>query len=194
MSNVDTNTLFSRQKKNPTEIVKMLELFIDNIFGEFVLCLTRQSPFVWVLIVLVYSPTFSFIRMRQTPLQDILKKIQMNLVQSFNFTFCYLDNVLPLRNSKFCDYVDGIYPTEIEVKDATDTAWSSASYLDLHIEIDSDGRLRTKHIVLEKIRISLYYTLRFYFPYLFLLAQPVTIIIVYGPVVYESARYLHYFS
>ena len=35
--------------------------------------------------------------------------------------------------------------------------------------------------------ISLYYTLRFYFPYLSLLSQPVTILL-YGP-----ARYLHYF-
>ena len=43
--------------------------------------------------------------------------------------------------------------------------------------------------------IVLYYTLRFYFPYLSLLAQPVTIF-VYGPVtilVYGPARYLHYY-
>ena len=38
----------------------------------------------------------------------------------------------------------------------------------------------------------LYYTLRFYFPYLSLLAQAVTILL-YGPVVYGPARYLHYF-
>jgi hypothetical protein len=37
-----------------------------------------------------------------------------------------------------------------------------------------------------------YYTLRFYFPYLSLLAQPVTIFI-YGPVVYGPAKYLHYY-
>ena len=40
-----------------------------------------------------------------------------------------------------------------------------------------------------------YYTLRFYFPYLSLLAQPVTIF-VYGPVtilVYGPAMYLHYY-
>jgi hypothetical protein len=36
------------------------------------------------------------------------------------------------------------------------------------------------------------YTLRFYFPYLSLLAQPITIF-VYGPVIYGPARYLHYF-
>ena len=36
-----------------------------------------------------------------------------------------------------------LYPIELEIKDTTDTD-RSASYLDLHIEIDSEGRLRTK--------------------------------------------------
>jgi hypothetical protein len=33
---------------------------------------------------------------------------------------------------------------ELEIKDTTNTAMS-VSYLDLHIEIDNEGRLRTKH-------------------------------------------------
>ena len=36
-----------------------------------------------------------------------------------------------------------LYPIELEIKDTTDTD-RSASYLDLHLEIDSEGRLRTK--------------------------------------------------
>jgi hypothetical protein len=43
--------------------------------------------------------------------------------------------------------------------------------------------------------ICVYYTLHFYFPYLSLLAQPVTIF-AYGPVtilVYGPVRYLHYY-
>jgi hypothetical protein len=32
---------------------------------------------------------------------------------------------------------------ELEIKDTTDT-YRSASYLDLHLEIDSEGQLRTK--------------------------------------------------
>jgi hypothetical protein len=35
------------------------------------------------------------------------------------------------------------YPIELEIKDTTDTD-RSASYLDLHLEIDSEVRLRTK--------------------------------------------------
>jgi hypothetical protein len=46
--------------------------------------------------------------------------------------------------SRFGDFVDRVYPIERELKDTTDT-YRTASYLDLHLEIDSEGRLRTKH-------------------------------------------------
>ena len=63
--------------------------------------------------------------------------------QSFNFTFRYIDDVLSLYNSRFGDFVDRISPIELEIKDTTDTD-KSTSYLDLHLEIDSERRLRTK--------------------------------------------------
>jgi hypothetical protein len=50
---------------------------------------------------------------------------------------------LSLNNSRFGDFVDRIYPIELEIKDTTDTD-TSASYIGLHLEIDSEGRLRTK--------------------------------------------------
>jgi hypothetical protein len=65
------------------------------------------------------------------------------LARSFEFTFRYIDDVLSLNNSRFDDFVDRIYPIELEIKDITDTD-KSASYLDLHLEIDSDGWLKTK--------------------------------------------------
>ena len=44
----------------------------------------------------------------------------------------------------FGDFVnDRIYLIELEIKDTTDTD-RSVSYLDLHLEIDSEGRLRMK--------------------------------------------------
>ena len=57
--------------------------------------------------------------------------------------FCYIDDVLSLNNSRFGGFVDSIYTIELEIKDTTDTD-RSASYLDLHLEIDSEGRLKTK--------------------------------------------------
>jgi hypothetical protein len=51
----------------------------------------------------------------------------------------YIDDVLSLNNSRFGDFLDRIYPIELEIKDTKDTD-TSASYL----EIDSEGRLRMK--------------------------------------------------
>ena len=76
-------------------------------------------------------------------IQGLLEKNEKKLTRSFNFTFRYIDDVLSLNNSRFGDFVDRIYPIELEIKDTTYTD-RSASYLDLHLEINSEERLRTK--------------------------------------------------
>ena len=81
--------------------------------------------------------------MRQTSLQGPLKKNEKKLARFFNLTFRCIDDVLSLNNSRFGDFVDRIYPIELEIKDIIDTD-TSASYLDLHLEMDSEGRLRPK--------------------------------------------------
>ena len=72
----------------------------------------------------------------------------MNFIWTWSFPLIslsshYIDDVLSLNNSRFDDLVDRIYPIELEIKDTTDTD-RSASYLDLHLEIESQGRLKTK--------------------------------------------------
>jgi hypothetical protein len=115
----------------------MLEFLIDNvvvIFGGRVFQQTYGykmcSSSRWLVLVFVWG--------------RLLKKNEFKLARSFNFTFRYIDEVLSLNNSRFGDFVDRIYPIELEINDTTDT-YTCASYLDLHLEIDSDGRLRTKH-------------------------------------------------
>jgi hypothetical protein len=76
-------------------------------------------------------------------IQGFLKKNEKKLARSFNFTLRYIDDVLSLNNSRFGDFVDRIYPIELKVNDTTDSD-RSAAYLDLHLNIDSEGRLRTK--------------------------------------------------
>ena len=68
--------------------------------------------------------------------------IEKKLARSFNFTFRYLDDALSLNNSRCGDIVNRISPIEVEMKDTTDTDMS-ASYLDLHLEIDNERQLRT---------------------------------------------------
>jgi hypothetical protein len=101
----------------------------------------RQSAYLWVQTAVLadlflYSYEADFI-------QGLLKKNEKKLTRSFNFTFRCIDDVLSLSNSSFGDFVDRIHPIELEIKDTTDTD-RSASYLDLHLKFDSEGRLRTK--------------------------------------------------
>ena len=95
---------------------------------------TNCAPLLTDLFLYSYEADF---------IQELLKKNEKKLARSFNFTFRYIVDGLLLNNSRFGDFVDRIYPIELEIKDTTDTD-RSASYLDIHLEIDSQWRLRTK--------------------------------------------------
>ena len=45
-------------------------------------------------------------------IQGLLKNNERKVARSVNFTFCYIDDVLSLNNSKLGDFVDLIYPIE----------------------------------------------------------------------------------
>ena len=47
-----------------------------------------------------------------------------------------------MKNQEFEDYMDQMYPVELEIKDTTDSN-TSASYLDLLLAIGKDGQLHT---------------------------------------------------
>ena len=119
----------------------MLEFLIDNIFAmlvdEFSNIPTDINCVPFLADVFLYSHDADCI-------QGLLKKNIQKIARSFNFAFRYIYDVLPLNNSRFGDFVDHIYPIGLEIKDTTDTD-RFALYLDLHIVIDSEERLRTKH-------------------------------------------------
>ena len=52
----------------------------------------------------------------------------------------------------FGDYVDGMYPIVLEIKDTTGTT-RSAAFRDLHLEIDNQDRLRIKLYKTEMISL-----------------------------------------
>jgi len=58
-------------------------------------------------------------------IQGLLRKNKKTLARSFNFTFPYIDDVLSLNISTFGDFVERIYPIELEIKDTSDTARSA---------------------------------------------------------------------
>ena len=107
-------------------------MLIDNIFVFFGGRVFNPWESTLFADLFLYSYEADFI-------QGFLKKNENKLAQSFNFTFRYVDDVISLNNSRFGDFVDRIYPIELEIKDTTDTD-RYASYLDLHLKSDSNGR------------------------------------------------------
>ena len=128
----------------------MLELLIDStfvIFGGRVFQQTVGLPMCTgcaplLVDLFLYSYEADFIR-------GLLKKNEKKLARSFNFTVRYIDDVRLLNNSRFGDFFDRIYPIELEIKSPKNTD-RSASYLDLHFEIDRGGQelnFTTKEII-----------------------------------------------
>ncbi|KAK3105594.1 hypothetical protein FSP39_001375 [Pinctada imbricata] len=54
----------------------------------------------------------------------------------------YIDDVLFINNQKFADYLSSIHPSELEVKETTETN-NSASYFDIMLSYDTDGHMNT---------------------------------------------------
>ena len=133
----------STKKFSETDIINMLEFLIDNIFVIFGGRVFQQTVGIPMGTNCVPLLADLFLYSYEADLiQGLLKKNEKKLARSFNFTFRYIDDVPSLNNSRFSDSVDRIYPIELEIKDTTNTD-TSASYLDLHLEIDSEWRLRT---------------------------------------------------
>ena len=68
--------------------------------------------------------------------QSLLQAGKKHLAQQFNFTYRYIDDVLSLKNTKFAEYLEFIYPRELEIKETRETAGPS-SYLDCYPYIDN---------------------------------------------------------
>jgi hypothetical protein len=126
----------------------MLAILIDNIFamlGERVLQQTVGIPMETNCAPLL-ADLFLYWN-GEDCMQGLLKKDEKKLARSFNFTFRFIDNVLSLNNNRFGDFVNRIYPIELEINDTTDTD-RSASYLDLHLKIVSEEQnITTKQMI-----------------------------------------------
>jgi len=95
---------------------------------------TNCAPLLADLFLHLYEAEF---------VQELLRKKEKKLAQSFNFTFHYIDDVLSLNNKQFSKFLHPKYPAELIVKDTTDSP-NPASYLDLYLEHDIGGTLTTQ--------------------------------------------------
>ena len=105
------------QKYTEQDIINMLNFLIDNIYVEFGGCNFQQTigipmgtncaPLLADLFLYSYEAEF---------LQNLVKNKNIKVKKSFNFTFRYIDDVLSLNHKKFGDFLDFIYPEELEFR------------------------------------------------------------------------------
>ncbi|KAK3083072.1 hypothetical protein FSP39_013191 [Pinctada imbricata] len=121
----------------------MLNFLIDNIFVVFggkvfqqivgIPMGTNCAPLLADIFLYSYEAEF---------IQSLVSEGKRYLASEYNFTYRYIDDVLSINNPKFADYLSSIYPSELEVKETTETN-NSASYLDIMLSYDTDGHMNT---------------------------------------------------
>ena len=131
------NTSNAKNKYTEDDIVRMLDFLIDNIFVECGGVIFQQvigipmgtncAPLLADLFLYSYEAEF---------IQTLINSGKRHLAKSFCFTFRYIDDVLSINNPTFGDYINIIYPVELEIKDTTD-ADHHAYYLDLLLKYDN---------------------------------------------------------
>ena len=122
----------------------MLEFLVDNIFVVFagkvfqkiigIPMDTNCAPLLADIFLYSYEAEF---------IQSLPSTGRKRLASQFNFTYRYIDDVLSINNPDFENYLDQMYPPELEIKDTTESSNTSASYLDLLLSVGRDGQLHT---------------------------------------------------
>ena len=125
----------STKKFSETDIFNMLEFLMHNIFVMFGGRVFQQTVGIPMGTNCTPLLTDTFLYSFEAEfIQGLLKKNGKKLTRSFNFTFRYMDDVRSLNISMFGDFVDRIYPIELEIKDTTDTD-RSASCVDVRTKL-----------------------------------------------------------
>ena len=101
-----------------------LVYLLDNIF---------IAPLVADLFLFCYERDF---------MKSLLRENQADIIEAFNITSRYLDDLLNIDNIYFDQMVDRIYPTELQLNRANSSD-TEAPFLDLNLFI-SNGTVSTK--------------------------------------------------
>jgi hypothetical protein len=94
---------------------------------------SRLLEFLWVPIVLLCYLTYE-----AEFIQKLLHEKNKPLAVAFNSTMFYPSIMIGSHS-----YVDSIYPSELDINDTTES-YTSASYLDVLLNIDAGGKLTTQ--------------------------------------------------
>ena len=112
----------------------MLEFLVDNIFVLFARKVFQQT----VVIQMGTNSVFTRSRIHTVFVINGEKQLASRL----DLTYRYIDDVLSINNTEFENYLDQMYPAELEIKDTIDSILS-ASYPDLLLSIGMNDQFHT---------------------------------------------------
>ena len=135
----NNHNLWSCQK-----VCDALVYLLDNIF-----LLDLELNFIdkllvvrWELIVLLLLQICFFFCYERDFMKSLSRENQADIIEAFNSTSRYLDDLLDIDNIYFDQMVDRIYPTELQLN-RTHSSDTEAPFLDLNLCI-SNGTVSTK--------------------------------------------------
>ena len=127
------------------KVCEALTFLLDNIYIRFgsklyrqivgILMGTNYVPLVADLFLFCYERDFMLSLSEDTQSDE-------QIIEAFNSTSRYLDDLLNIDNIFFDSMVNRIYPSELQLNKAK-VSDTEASFLDLHLSI-SDGFVKTK--------------------------------------------------
>ena len=119
-------------------VCDVLTFLLDNIFIRFGTKLYRQvvgipmgincAPLVADLVLFCYERDF---------IMSLSDDKQADVIDAFNTSSRYLDDILDINNVYFDNMVRQIYPKELQLNKAN-TSDTEAAFLDLHLSISND--------------------------------------------------------
>ena len=140
----DRNAFFTSEKPKKynawscQNVCDALTFLLDNIFIRFGTKLYRQvvgipmgtncAPLVADLFLFCYEGDF---------MMSLSDDKQADIIDTFNTTSRYLDNILNINNVYFNTMVSQIYPSEFQLN-KDNTSDTEAAFLDLHLSISND--------------------------------------------------------
>ena len=123
-----------------SEVCEALTFLLDNIYIRFGFKLYRQA--MGTNCVPLVTDLFLFRYERNFMLSPYTDGNQSEVIEAFNSTSRYLDDLLNIYNTFFDSMVNHIYPSELQLNKAN-VSDIEASFLDLHLFI-SVGFVKTK--------------------------------------------------
>ena len=134
----NNHNLWSCQK-----VCDALVYLLDNILLDLELnFIDKLLVFRWELIVLLLLQICFFFCYERDFMKSLSRENQADIIEAFNSTSRYLDDLLNIDNIYFDQMVDRIYPTELQLNRANSSD-TEAPFLDLNLCI-SNGTVSTK--------------------------------------------------